>query len=42
MTAPAEALQRLRDAAASGGLDGFCARHGVRVLTVFGSAGAGR
>ncbi|HKQ41985.1 MAG TPA: hypothetical protein VJT79_05845, partial [Pseudonocardia sp.] len=34
-------LRRLRDAAASGWLDAFCARHGVRVLTVFGSAGRG-
>ncbi len=41
MTTPAEALQRLRDAAASGWLDAFCLRHGVRVLTVFGSAGRG-
>ena len=41
MTIPAEGLRRLRDAAASGWLDAFCARHGVRVLTVFGSAGRG-
>ncbi len=41
MTTPAEGLRRLRDAAASGWLDAFCARHGVRVLTVFGSAGRG-
>ncbi|QJY46533.1 nucleotidyltransferase domain-containing protein [Pseudonocardia broussonetiae] len=41
MTTPAEALQRLRDAAASGVLDAFCLRHHVRVLTVFGSAGRG-
>lgn len=38
MTTPAEALARLRQAAASGRLDALCARHGVRVLTVFGSA----
>lgn len=41
MTTPAEGLQRLRDAAASGRLDAFCARHGVRLLTVFGSAARG-
>lgn len=41
MTTPAEGLRRLREAAASGALDAFCARHGVRVLTVFGSAGRG-
>jgi predicted nucleotidyltransferase len=41
VTSPAEALQRLRDAAASGELDVLCARHAVRVLTVFGSAGRG-
>lgn len=41
MTTPAEALQRLRDAAGSGELDAFCLRHHVRVLTVFGSAGRG-
>jgi predicted nucleotidyltransferase len=38
---PAQAVQRLRAAAAAGGLDEFCARHAVRVLTVFGSAGRG-
>ena len=41
MVGPAEGLARLRDAAGSGELDAFCARHGVRVLTVFGSAGRG-
>ncbi len=41
MRTPAEALERLREAAASGELDAFCARHAVRVLTVFGSAGRG-
>lgn len=41
VTTPAEALHRLRDAAASGALDLFCRRHHVRVLTVFGSAGRG-
>jgi predicted nucleotidyltransferase len=41
VTTPAEGLQRLRDAAASGLLEAFCVRHGVRMLTVFGSAGRG-
>lgn len=41
VTTPAEALQRLRGAAASGALGAFCLRHHVRVLTVFGSAGRG-
>lgn len=41
MTSPAAALRHLRDAAASGALDAFCARHAVRVLTVFGSAARG-
>ncbi len=41
VTTPAEALQRLRDAAETGALDAFCLRHHVRVLTVFGSAGRG-
>lgn len=35
---PAQGLARLRDAAASGRLDALCERHGVRLLTVFGSA----
>lgn len=35
---PAEGLARLRDAAESGELDSFCARHHIRILTVFGSA----
>lgn len=39
MRTPAEGLARLRAAAASGELDTLCARHGVRLLTVFGSAG---
>ena len=34
-------MRRLRDAAASGRLDAFCARHGVRLFTVFGSAARG-
>jgi predicted nucleotidyltransferase len=38
---PADGLARLRAAAASGELDALCARHGVRVLTVFGSAARG-
>ncbi len=41
MTTPSEGLRRLRELAGGGGLDAFCARHGVRVLTVFGSAGRG-
>jgi predicted nucleotidyltransferase len=41
VTTPAEGLRRLRDAAESGLLDAFCVRHGVRVLTVFGSAARG-
>ena len=41
MTTPAEGLRRLRDAAESGLLETFCVRHGVRVLTVFGSAARG-
>jgi len=35
---PAEGLVRLRAAAGSGELDALCARHGIRILTVFGSA----
>lgn len=34
---PRTGLQLLRAAAADGVLDALCARHGVRVLTVFGS-----
>lgn len=41
MVAPAEGLLRLRATASSGRLDAFCARHRVRVLTVFGSIGRG-
>ncbi len=41
MSTPEQGLARLRVAAASGRLDALCARHGVRVLTVFGSAGSG-
>jgi predicted nucleotidyltransferase len=41
MATPAEGLARLRAAAASGDLDAVCLRHGVRVLTVFGSAARG-
>lgn len=37
-TPPGEALARLRAAAADGQLDVLCARHSVRILTVFGSA----
>lgn len=39
MVTPAAGLARLREAADSGELDLLCARHAVRVLTVFGSAG---
>jgi predicted nucleotidyltransferase len=38
---PAEGLARLRAAAESGVLDALCARHGIRILTVFGSAARG-
>lgn len=41
VVAPAEGLARLRAAAASGELDALCERHGVRVLTVFGSVARG-
>lgn len=41
MVGPAEGLTRLRAAAEAGELDAFCARHRVRLLTVFGSAGRG-
>lgn len=37
-TDPRSAVRRLQDAAEDGRLDELCARHGVRVLTVFGSA----
>ena len=38
MVTPIEGLARLRAASESGELDEFCARHGIRILTVFGSA----
>lgn len=41
MATPADGLARLRAAAATGELDALCERHGVRVLTVFGSAARG-
>lgn len=41
MVTPAQGLTRLRSAATSGDLDRVCVRHGVRVLTVFGSAARG-
>jgi predicted nucleotidyltransferase len=41
MVTPAEGLACLRAAAESGELDAFCARHGIRILTVFGSAARG-
>jgi predicted nucleotidyltransferase len=39
-SAAREGLARLRAAAASGELDAIAARHGLRVLTVFGSTAA--
>ncbi|MGQ0574260.1 MAG: nucleotidyltransferase family protein [Pseudonocardia sp.] len=41
MATPGEGLARLRHAAETGELDAVCARHGVRILTVFGSAARG-
>jgi predicted nucleotidyltransferase len=38
---PAVGLDRLRAAAATGELDALCERHGVRVMSVFGSAARG-
>lgn len=38
MSTPAQAVARLRVAAASGRLDALCEQHGIGVLTVFGSA----
>jgi len=35
---PAEALRRLESAAADGRLEALCQRHGVRLMTAFGSA----
>ena len=35
---PRQALSVLREAARDGRLDALCERHGIRVLTVFGSA----
>lgn len=40
-TGPRAALQHLVDAAQDGRLDAVCARHRVRVLTVFGSTVSG-
>lgn len=37
-TEPRDALDRLRGAAQDGRLEELCGRHGIRVLTVFGSA----
>lgn len=42
VVSPAQGLAALRQAAASGRLDALCARHGVKVLTVFGSAARGQ
>jgi predicted nucleotidyltransferase len=41
MATPREGLAALQAAAESGELDEFCARHRVRILTVFGSAARG-
>lgn len=41
MATPAQGLARLRAAAESGELDALCARHGIRILTVFGSTSRG-
>lgn len=41
MLSPAQGLARLRSAAGSGELDALCARHRIRVLTVFGSTARG-
>ena len=41
MSTPADGLTRLQAAAESGALDELCARHRVRILTVFGSAARG-
>lgn len=41
VSTPAEGLARLLRAAETGELDALCARHGVRVMSVFGSAGRG-
>src|SRR5699024_2061824 len=38
MTTPVDGLDRLRAAGEDGQLEEFCARHAVRILTVFGSA----
>jgi predicted nucleotidyltransferase len=38
VVSPAEGLRRLRAAARSGAIDALCVRHGIRVLTAFGSA----
>jgi predicted nucleotidyltransferase len=38
---PREALDRLRAATTTGELDDLCARHRVRIMSVFGSAAAG-
>jgi predicted nucleotidyltransferase len=38
VVSPAEGLRRLRAATRSSSLDALCARHAIRVLTVFGSA----
>lgn len=41
MASPLEGLARLRAAAESDGLDTLCLRHGIEVMTVFGSAARG-
>ena len=41
MAGPREGLARLERAAESGEIDALCIRHGVRLLTVFGSTARG-
>lgn len=38
---PRAGLRRLKDAAAAGELDAFCERHGILVMSVFGSTAQG-
>lgn len=41
MRTPTEGLRRLETAADSGELAALCERHGIRIVTVFGSVGRG-
>ncbi|MDR7301359.1 nucleotidyltransferase family protein [Haloactinomyces albus] len=41
MVTPIEGLRRLEAAAESGELSALCERHGIRIVTVFGSIGRG-